>query len=106
MEQRRYENTLKSIIPSLRYDKPRPKGWGFLFDEKFGTGVPVIILSGKGCMTLIMVREIQTKLSAGRQVGSVNKLMLYNIEYIPDKFYDTKPMVKNVDNFFYENGCR
>jgi len=53
-----------------------------------------------------MVREIQTKLSAGRQVGSVNKLMLYNIEYIPDKFYDTKPMVKNVDNFFYENGCR
>jgi len=60
MEQRRYENTLKSIIPSLRYDKPQPKGWGFLFDEKFGTGVPVIILSGKGCMTLIMARETQT----------------------------------------------
>ncbi len=34
MEQRKYENTLKSIIPSLRYDKPRPKGWGFLFEEE------------------------------------------------------------------------
>ena len=56
-----------------------------------------LILSGKGCMTLIMVREIQTKLSAGRQVGSVNKLMLYNIEYIPDKFQITEggsPVVK------------
>ena len=35
-------------------------GGGFLFGGKFGTGVPVIILSGKGCMTLIMARETQT----------------------------------------------
>ena len=57
-------------------------------------------------MTLIVMGESRQNLSPRLQVRSVDNLMLYNIEYIPDKFYDTKPMVKNVDNFFYENGCR
>ena len=69
----------------MRYDKPRPKGWGFLFDEKFGTGVPVIILSGKGCMTLIGVGGNPDKIPDGRQEGCMT---LITVMGKPDKIPD------------------
>jgi hypothetical protein len=52
-----------------------------------------LILSGKGCMTLIGVGGNPDKIHSGRQgcfFFNKNKLMLYNIEYIPDKFQITE----------------
>ena len=61
-------------------------------------------------MTLIGVEgnpdKIHNKVDNKVVFFDKDKLVLYNIEYIPDKFYDTKPMVKNVDNFFCVSGCR
>jgi len=78
--------------------KPSPKGGGFLFvgiRKKDGTERLGFCLE-KGCMTLIVVGEIQTKFNTKEKQGCYGET--------PDKIHDTEPMVhpllQSVDNLW------